>query len=80
MKALIRLRRCADADLDLCCPHMPEDMFSHGGAHMLFLSTAFEHYKNGQSEEYVIIYTTKKCKSCRFEFYIKLIYIKFFFH
>ena len=23
------------ADLDLCCPHLPEDMFLHGTAHLL---------------------------------------------
>ena len=33
MKALISLCN-AQADMGLRCPHMPEDMFSHGAVHM----------------------------------------------
>ena len=25
----------AQSDLDLCCPHIPKDMFSHGMAHIM---------------------------------------------
>ena len=33
VKILIRLRR-SGADLELHCPHMPEDTLSHGAAHL----------------------------------------------
>ena len=37
-KTLNRLRGCA-SDQGLLCPHMPEDTFSHGAAHLVSLKT-----------------------------------------